>query len=111
MMALTLLQIDFPATGPWGNAMAEAYAPLAALIAQTPGLLWKIWTEDEATQTTGGIYLFTDRDTAEAYLAVHTERLTSFGITDIRAKLFAVNAPLTAITHGAPVTVDLLMAE
>lgn len=106
-MALTLLQIDFPANGPWGDAMAEAYGPLAEVIAETPGLLWKIWTEDEATQRAGGIYLFAERDAAAAYLAVHTVRLASFGITDIQAKLFAVNAPLTAITHGTPVTTYL----
>ena len=110
-MTLTLLQIDFPAGGPWGNAMAEAYKPLAENIAQAPGLLWKIWTEDEATQTTGGIYLFTERAAAEAYLTLHSARLASFGITDIRAKLFAVNGPLTAITHGTPVTTGLLIAE
>ena len=110
-MALTLLQIDFPAAGPWGDDMAATYTPLAENIAQTPGLLWKIWTEDEASQTTGGIYLFTEQAAAEAYLAMHSARLTSFGITDIRAKLFAINGPLTAITHGAPVTADLLLAE
>ena len=110
-MALTLLQIGFPAAGPWGDAMAAAYTPLAENIAQAPGLLWKLWTEDEATQTTGGIYLFTDRAAAEAYLAMHSARLTAFGITDIRAKLFAINAPLTAITHGAPVTANWQMAE
>lgn len=106
-MALTLLQIDFPAAGPWGDAMAEAYKPLAELIAQTPGLLWKLWTEDEATQTAGGIYLFSSRDAAEAYLAIHSARLTSFGITDIRAKLFTINDSLTAITHGAPISSTL----
>lgn len=110
-MALTLLQIDFPAGGPWGDAMAAAYKPLAENIAQTSGLLWKIWTEDEATHTTGGIYLFTERAAAEAYLTMHSARLASFGITDIRAKLFAINGPLTAITHGTPVTTALLMAE
>ncbi|MCE7989086.1 MAG: monooxygenase [Caldilinea sp. CFX5] len=109
-MVLTLLQIDFPANGPWGDAMAAAYSGLAAVIAETPGLLWKIWTEDEATRCTGGIYLFVDRPSAEAYLAIHTARLASFGITEIRAKLFAVNAPLTAVTRGAPITADLLAA-
>lgn len=110
-MAMTLLQIDFPANGPWGDAMAAAYSGLAAVIAETPGLLWKIWTEDEANHCTGGIYLFVDRPFAEAYLAIHTARLASFGITDIRAKLFAVNTPLTAITRGAPITTDLVTAE
>lgn len=110
-MALTLLQIDFPASGPWGDEMAAAYRGLAEVIAQTPGLLWKLWTEDEATQCTGGIYLFVDRPAAEAYLAIHTARLASFGITEIRAKLFVVNAPLTAITRGAPLTADLVAGE
>lgn len=110
-MALTLLQIDFPANGPWGDAMAAAYSSLAAVIAETPGLLWKIWTEDEATQCTGGVYLFVDRPSAESYLAIHTARLASFGITNIRAKLFAINAPLTAITRGTSVTADLVTTE
>jgi hypothetical protein len=110
-MALTLLQIDFPANGPWGDAMAAAYRGLAEVIAQAPGLLWKIWTEDEATQCTGGIYLFTDRAAAETYLAIHTARLASFGIANIRAKLFAINAPLTMITPGAANTTDLVTAE
>ena len=109
-MALTLLQIDCPANGPWGDAMATPYSGLAEVIAQTPGLLWKIWTEDEATQCTGGIYLFVDRPLVEAYLAIHTARLASFGITDIRTKLFAINGPLTAITRGAPITADLVAA-
>lgn len=61
-------------------------------------------------QCTGGIYLFVDRPSAEAYLAIHTARLASFGITDIPTKLFAINGPLTAITRGAPITADLVVA-
>ncbi|GIU95242.1 MAG: monooxygenase [Gaiellaceae bacterium] len=96
----TLLQIDFPLSGPWGEEMAEAFADLARLIADTPGLRWKVWTENEATGESGGIYLFDDEASARAYLDEHTRRLEGFGITGIRARIFDVNEPLTAITRG-----------
>jgi hypothetical protein len=99
-MAVTLLQFDFPAAGPWGEAMTGAFADLAHSVANAPGLIWKIWTENEATGEQGGIYLFTDTESAEAYREMHTARLASFGITDIRAKTFAVNEPLSAITRA-----------
>lgn len=99
-MALTLLQFDFPAQGPWGEAMAEAYAGLAQQIADAPGLLWKVWTENPDTGEAGGIYLFADEASAEVYQTLHTERLRSFGITQITVKGFAVNETLSHITRA-----------
>ena len=96
----TILQIDFPMPGPWGEEMAAAFGDLAQIIARTPGLRWKIWTESEAEGLGGGIYLFDDDETAQAYLEEHTARLESFGISDIRAKLLHVNEPLTAVNAG-----------
>jgi hypothetical protein len=98
-MALTLLQFDFPAQGPWGAAMAEAYDGLARQIADAPGLLWKLWTENPDTGEAGGIYLFADEASAEVYQTLHTERLRGFGITQINVKRFAVNEPLSQITR------------
>ena len=98
----TVLQFDFPMAGPWGDDMAAAFGDLAGIIGRTPGLRWKIWTENEAEGTSGGIYLFEDDASALAYAEEHTARLEGFGITDIRAKLFHVNEPLTAI-NGGPV--------
>lgn len=104
-MALTLLQFDFPVAGPWGNEMAIAYTELAYQLAQTPGLIWKIWTENPDAQEAGGIYLFEDEASAERYVQEHTARLQAFGIDNIRAKQFTVNQPLTKITRGYfPVT-------
>lgn len=80
--------------------MGGAFADLAHSIADAPGLLWKIWTENEVTGEQGGIYLFADAASAEAYCVMHTERLASFGITYVRAKTFAVNGPLSAITRA-----------
>jgi hypothetical protein len=95
-----LLQVDFPYQGPWGSAMSEAMVGLAQSIAGEPGLLWKIWTENAERQEAGGIYLFADRPGAEAYLTMHTARLRSFGIAPVNAKLFDVNADLSAIDRA-----------
>ncbi len=95
-----LLQIDFPYPGPFGTDMASQLKGLAESIVNEPGMKWKIWTENAATGTAGGIYLFADRASADAYLTMHSARLASFGITDIRARLFDINHDLTAITHG-----------
>ena len=95
-----ILQVDFPYTGPWGEAMTEAMEGLARSIAEEPGLLWKIWTENEAAGEAGGIYLFKDIPSAEAYLAMHTARLKGFGIPHVNGKIFAVNEALSQIDHG-----------
>ena len=95
-----LLQIDFPFTGPWGAEMAAGMKELAASIAQEPGLLWKIWTENRDSGEAGGIYLFADRADAERYLEMHRARLLGFGVPEVNAKLFEVNAPLSAIDRA-----------
>lgn len=95
-----LLQFDFPFRGPWGAALADAMKGLAADIAGEPGLIWKMWTENEATARAGGIYLFADAASAQRYLDKHTARLQGFGVTDIVAHSFAVNAGLTQQTRG-----------
>lgn len=95
-----LLQIDFAMEGPFGDAMSEAFASLAESIAQEKGLIWKIWTENAATKEAGGIYLFEDEASAMAYLQMHTERLNTFGISPINAKIFDINEPLSLIDRA-----------
>lgn len=97
-----LLQVDFPFTGPWGHDMATAMNDLALSIAHEPGLIWKIWTENQTTQRAGGIYLFSDQASAETYLAMHTARLKSFGIAEVNGHIFQVNEALSHIDR-APV--------
>lgn len=94
---MKLLQIDFPIEGPFGANMTEAFSDLAKDIAIEEGLIWKIWTENAETKEAGGIYLFQDVENANRYLKKHTERLNSFGIKDITAKVFDVNIPLSQI--------------
>lgn len=95
-----LLQIDFKFKGPFGNEMSEALKEIANSIPNEPGFIWKIWTESEKESEAGGIYLFKDYETAEAYLKMHTERLKSFGIEEVNGKIFDVNERLSEITKG-----------
>lgn len=97
---MKLLQIDFPYSGPWGEEMAAMHAGLGELIAQTPGLAWKIWTENPKTGEAGGIYLFVDEQSASKYLKEHVARLNGFGIQNVRARLFDVNEGLNKITRA-----------
>jgi len=94
---MTLMQIDFPMSGPFGSDMSAAFKELAEDIATEKGLIWKIWTENAATREAGGIYLFADEENAVRYVTKHTRRLESFGISDIRSKIFDVNVPLSLI--------------
>lgn len=95
----TILQVDFPFAGPWGAEMTEAMTGLAQDIAQEPGLIWKIWTENAQTGRAGGIYLFETPAAAQAYADKHLARLASFGITGIVAHHFAVNEGLSALNR------------
>lgn len=95
-----ILQIDFPFTGPFGQAMADAMRPLAEAIAGEDQLLWKIWTEAADNQQAGGIYLFASQDAAQDYLQRHSQRLASAGVSDIRSRIFKVNQPLSLINRA-----------
>ncbi len=99
-MALKLLQMDYPFSGPWGSQMADEYADLARRIANVPGLICKVWTENREAGEAGGIYLFEDEASLESYLEGKIQRMKASGIQDIRAKKFDVNEPLTRITRG-----------
>ena len=51
----TLLVFEFGFRGPWGEEMAPALNGLALDIAQEPGLIWKVWTEEPDRGVAGGI--------------------------------------------------------
>ncbi len=95
-----ILQVDFPSSGPWGADSIPLLQDLAASIAAEPGLRWKIWTENPQTHEAGGIYLFEDMASAEAYLKMHTARLAGMGLSGINAKLFEVNEALSALDRA-----------
>src|SRR5688500_14319699 len=99
-MALKLLQMDYPFSGPWGSQMAEEHSDLAHRIANVPGLVCKEWTENPETGEAGGIYLFRDEATLDSYLERKVDRMKASGIEDICVRKSDVNEPLTRITRG-----------
>ncbi|WP_436953268.1 monooxygenase [Staphylococcus shinii] len=97
---VTILQVDFPLDGPFGNEMAEQFKDLAESINHEPGFLWKIWTENESEQEAGGIYAFDNKTHANQYLEMHSQRIKSMGVPYVNAKVFDVNESLTKINKG-----------
>jgi len=98
-MTATLLYVEFAFPGPWGPDLAEACRDLAADIAAEPGLRWKLWGEDPAAGRANGVYVFGSRAQAQRYLDKHRPRLAAFGVTDVDARLFDINEPLSAATR------------
>ncbi|MFA6396936.1 MAG: monooxygenase [Sulfurimonas sp.] len=93
-----LLQVDFPHNGPFGDELAVVMGDLAKDIANEKGLISKLWTENEVNKEAGGIYLFDNEEDTVRYLKKHTKRLTEFGYSSIRSKIFAVNEALSALS-------------
>jgi hypothetical protein len=65
---MKLVQFDFPYNGPFGPEMTAAMDGLAKSIAQEPGFIWKIWTENQSAHEAGGIYVFSDEQSARNYI-------------------------------------------
>src|ERR1700739_1885331 len=97
---MTLLQIDFTSHGPWGEDLTKMASDLAHHLNKTPGMVWKIWTENSRTRDCGGVYLFTDEGSANDFLKEHLPRLDAMGIKDVRAKILDVNESLSRITRA-----------
>lgn len=91
----TLWYVEFSSPGPFGDEAAEAYAELAADIAQEEGLIWKVWTENPEHNRAGGVYLFETAEAAQRYAAKHTKRLEGFGISEITSATWGVNDHLS----------------
>ncbi len=63
----TVLHLRFKLRVPPRVLLAESRAA-ATEIASVEGLIWKTWVLQEKESEVGGIYLFANRETAEAYL-------------------------------------------
>ena len=74
----------------------------ASIIASVEGLIWKIWVLQEEEFETGGIYLFANRQTAEAYLShpVIQAVRSHPAVVSTESKLWDVESSLSALTRG-----------
>ena len=100
-MSQKLLQINFKFTTPAAEYL-KLVAPFADPIAAVPGLDWKVWIVNEKNREAGGIYLFKDEASADAYLGgeIVMGLKKQPTLMDISAKVFDVVEDMTHKTRG-----------
>lgn len=99
-MAEKALQVNFKYNIP-AEALMAGTAKSAAEIASKPGLRWKIWIYNDETKEAGGLYLFEDDASADAYTEWVTTALENNpAASEITVKKFDINPDATAITRG-----------
>jgi hypothetical protein len=104
-MSGTLLQLNFTFRVS-ASEYEQAVTALADQFAALEGLRWKIWMINAAEQEAGGIYLFDDAASVQAFLegSLAAQVTSHPALSDFRVKQFDVMEVLTSITRG-PITV------
>jgi len=97
----TVLQLRFKLRVPPSVLLAHA-REAAGIIASINGLIWKIWVSQEEKFEMGGIYLFANRETAEAYLDHPVIQTVSSNpaVMSRQSQLWDVVGPLSALTRA-----------
>jgi hypothetical protein len=85
---------------------AENNLHAADSIAGLPGLVWKIWTYNDAEGVAGGVYLFESEANARAWGDGTVQAALSQmpGISNVETSYYDVDEKLSAITR-APIAV------
>lgn len=96
-----ILQINFKYNVS-GADYRQAVSPLAAPIAAVPGLRWKIWPINEAESEGGGILLFDDEASLQAYLEgpIAAQVTAHPALSDFSVKQFDIMEDETGVTRG-----------
>jgi Putative mono-oxygenase ydhR len=85
---------------------AENMLHAAPNIAALPGLVWKVWTYNDAEHAAGGVYLFDTEEHARAWGDGTVQAALSQmpGIGDVQTNYYDIDSQLSAITR-APLAV------
>jgi hypothetical protein len=97
----TVLHLLFQLQVPPSAFLAHSWEA-AAVIASVEGLIWKIWVMQEEAFEIGGMYLFANRETAEAYLnhpVVQAVR-SNPAVLSAQSQLWEVEGSLSALTRA-----------
>jgi hypothetical protein len=81
---------------------ADAVAPLADPISKVPGLLWKVWIINPEESESGGIHLFADQASLDAYASsdIVNHILSDPVLSDFSVKTFEVMEENSLKTHA-----------
>jgi hypothetical protein len=85
-----------------GSEYEQAVTPLASQFAAVAGLRWKIWMINETEGEAGGIYMFEDEASLNAFLeGPLAAQVTSHpALSDFSVKQFDVMGNLSEVTRG-----------
>jgi|SRR5215467_7557186 len=98
----TVLQLRFKLRVP-PDVLLTRSREAATIIASVEGLIWKIWVlQEEEEFEMGGMYLFANRETAEAYLnhPVVQAVCSNPAVVSTQSKLWDVESSLSALTRA-----------
>lgn len=92
--------------------LETAWLDAAQPIANTPGLLWKVWLINEEKSEAGGVYLFENAEAVQSYVSgpIVAALKASPAVSNISAKVFDVIAYHSAVTR-APLNYSFEVAE
>jgi hypothetical protein len=96
-----ILQINFNLNVPAADYQ-EMSDSVAHAFLDVPGLKWKIWLLNPATQEAGGIYLFDSQASLDAYLngSLVAQLRGMTAIRNVSIKQFEVMPEATSLTRG-----------
>jgi len=99
--AYAVLHLRFKLRVPPSLLLAQS-RDAATMIASVEGLIWKIWVFEEEELEMGGMYLFANRETAEAYLnhPVIQEVCSNPAVVSTQSQLWDVESSLSALTRA-----------
>jgi len=82
--------------------LEKAFLEGAQCIADVKGLIWKVWLMNEAEKSAGGIYLFRDDASVQAYLegSIVAGFMKHPALSNIETKVFDILPEHTKITRG-----------
>ena len=100
-MSARLLQLNFKFSVT-GAEYEAAVIPLAEDFAALDGLIWKVWMINEEEGEAGGIYLFEDEASVQAYLdgPLAAGVISHPALSHFSVKQFDVMEDLTEVTRG-----------
>lgn len=98
-MGRVIAQVNYNTDFSQGTPRAEKLKT-AENRTEIPGFIWKVWLRNEEAGRGGGLFLFEDRPSAEAWLAERANRKFHPSTTDITVELFDVDEELSRISQA-----------
>ena len=97
---MKLLQVNYQLDSAVSDFMRES-KPVADLLANVPGLRWKIWLANDENQG-GGIYLFENSEALKSFAEgpIIAKLRSHPAITDVSLKEFDIAQDLSSITRA-----------